>query len=138
MEISNATKKTVVCRHAQVAKGFFRKGLGLMFRKELAKGCGLLMDFSSEGEGMHSIWMPFMRFPIDIVFISADKRVTDVFHDVPPIGLRLRTWKVYAPSAPVKWILELPAGTTILTKTASEDKLKFSKFKHREFKRKLF
>jgi uncharacterized membrane protein (UPF0127 family) len=125
MEIGNASKKAIVCRDAEMAKGFFRKGLGLMFRKELAKGCGLLMDFSSEGADFHSIWMPFMRFPIDIVFIGPDRKVTDVFHKVPPIGLRLRTWKVYAPSAPALFVLELPAGAAKEGRISPGDKLKF-------------
>lgn len=136
MIIRNASKKTVACRDAQVAKGLFRKGLGLMFRKELAKGTGLLMDFSSEGEGVHAIWMPFMRFPIDAVFIASDKKVTDVFHGVPPIGIHPRTWKVYAPSAPVKWILELPAGAAKRAKIAELDKLSFHVLKQHGFKRK--
>ena len=126
MIIRNASKKTVVCRDAEVASGFFRKGLGLMFRKELRQGCGLLMDFSPDGEGMHAIWMPFMRFPIDIVFIGPDRKVTDVFHDVPPIGLRLRTWKVYAPTAPAMWVLELPAGAAKRGKITGGDNMEFS------------
>ncbi|MFH0956756.1 MAG: DUF192 domain-containing protein [Candidatus Aenigmatarchaeota archaeon] len=125
MEIFNASKRTVVCRNTEVAGSLWKKGLGLMFRKELRKGCGLLMDFSSEGADFHSIWMPFMRFPIDIVFIGPDRKVTDVFRNVPPVGLRLRTWKVYVPSAPAMWVLELPAGAARLGKTASGDKLEF-------------
>jgi uncharacterized protein len=127
MIIRNASKKNVVCRDAEVASGFFKKGLGLMFRKELPKGRGLLMDFSSEGEGLHSIWMPCMRFSIDIVFIGADRKVTDVFSGVPPIGISPYTWKVYAPTAPAMWVLELPAGAAKLSKTKAGDKLDFGR-----------
>jgi uncharacterized protein len=125
MEIRNASKKTVACRDTEMAKGFFHKGLGLMFRKGLPEGAGLLMDFSSEGEGMHAIWMPFMRFPIDIVFIASDKKVTDVFCGVPPIGIHPRTWKVYTPSAPVKWVLELPSGAGKAARMRAGDRLTF-------------
>jgi uncharacterized protein len=127
MIVRNTSRKFVVCSATEVASGFFKKGLGLMFRKELPKDHGLLMDFSSEGEGIHSIWMPFMRFPIDIVFIGADRKVTDVFVNVPPIGISPYTWRVYAPSAPAMWVLELPAGTAKISKTRAGDKLSFGK-----------
>jgi uncharacterized membrane protein (UPF0127 family) len=68
-----------------------------------------------------------MRFPIDIVFIGSDKKVTDVFHSVPPVGLHPRTWKLYEPSAPALFVLELPAGAARLSKTKAGDKLEFGR-----------
>ena len=110
MRVRNLTSKKTLCRDAEVAASIWKKTIGLMFRKSLPKGSGLLMDFS-EGPGMHSIWMPFMRFPIDVVFMNSELKVTDVFENVPPLSLNPRTWRVCAPSAPAAWVLEIPAKT---------------------------
>jgi uncharacterized membrane protein (UPF0127 family) len=123
MEITNASKKAIVCRDVELARGLFRKGLGLMFRKELRKDYGMLFEFGNED--LFGMWMFGMRISIDMVFISSDKRVTDVFHNVPPVGLNPKTWKVYGPSAPVKWVLELPAGAAKKGRISPGDKLKF-------------
>jgi uncharacterized membrane protein (UPF0127 family) len=111
MKIFNSTRKTVVAENVEVAVSFFKKSLGLMFRKNIPSSRGFLMEFSREGQGLHSIWMLGMRFPIDVLFLDSKKRVVDVFENVPPLSLHPRTWKVYRPSRPVKWILELSSGT---------------------------
>ena len=77
---------------------------GLMFRKSGA----LLMDFGEDCAP--SIWMLFMRFPIDIVFVSSDGRVVDVVKRAEPISLSPRTWRIYRPEAKCRFVLELPAG----------------------------
>ena len=125
MRILNKTKKNIVCEDTETARNFFTKSLGLMFRKSMPENKGFLMEFSSEGKDIYSIWMLFMRFPIDIIFIDSGKRVTDVVRNAPPVSLNPATWKVYRPSEPVRWILEMKAGSAERKKISRGDRLSF-------------
>jgi hypothetical protein len=124
MKILNATKKTVLTQKTEVAKSAWQKTKGLMFRGSLAEGAGLLMEFT--GETKPGIWMPFMRFPIDIVFISEDKKVVDIKENVKPISRHPGTWRIYMPAAKCRWVLEVSAGRAKETKTKTGDKLSFA------------
>jgi hypothetical protein len=100
VEVMNATKGFRICR-ARVAGNFFSRALGLMFKKELAEDEGLLIEFSPSfsSRSIHSF---FMRFPIDLVFISRDKRAVDL--------KTLEPWRVYSPSEECQWVLEVNKG----------------------------
>ena len=123
MKILNDTKKTVLSEITDVAKSEWQKTKGLMFRGSLAKNAGLLMRF--EKESRPGIWMPFMRFPIDVVFISAEKKVVDVKEKALPISRHPKTWRIYMPKAKCKWVLEVNAGHARETKTKIGDELWF-------------
>lgn len=75
---------------------------GLSQRTHLPEGTGLLFDFKGEGEW--AIWMKDMNFPIDIVW--ANDTVVTVVHDVSPDTYP----QTFAPTLPVRYVLELPAG----------------------------
>lgn len=77
---------------------------GLSGRKSLAANEGMLFIFPDDG--IYGFWMKDMLFPIDIVWISADKRVVHVDSDVSPITYP----RVFEPPLPVRYVLELPAG----------------------------
>jgi uncharacterized membrane protein (UPF0127 family) len=120
--ISNRIRGTVLCENTEVAESSWKKARGLMFRKELREGQGLLMVF---GEGsVPGIWMMGMRFPIDIVFIGSSMKVTRVVENARPLGLSWKTWRVY--SSPASWVLELPSGRAGRTGTREGDFLEFS------------
>ena len=125
MKMVNNTRKTEIARTVEVARSSWKKGLGLMFRSCIKENHGLLMEFSKESRDMYSIWMLGMRFPIDVVFINSERVVTDVYENVSPVSLDLKTWKVYKPTKPIKWILELKSGRCKRTKTVPGDKLLF-------------
>jgi uncharacterized membrane protein (UPF0127 family) len=108
MKIVNITKKTTVAERVEVARSFWKKSLGLMFRKGIPEDHCLMMEFS--GEGRYGIWMMFMRFPIDLIFLDARKRVVGLFEHAMPLGFNKKSWKVYYPEKEAKWILELKAG----------------------------
>lgn len=108
MEIFNITRKTALVEKVEIAASSWQKTKGLMFRERLEKNHGLLMDFESERKP--GIWMPFMRFPLDLVFISADKKVVDVKENVRPISLDFKTWRIYMPKEKCRWVLEINAG----------------------------
>jgi uncharacterized membrane protein (UPF0127 family) len=97
-----------VCE-AGVARSPWRKALGLMFRGSLGEGEGLLLDFGQEGR--FGIWMLFMRFPIDVVFLDKEWRVVGLHKRARPFApWRPGTWKVYYPESKARYALEIRAG----------------------------
>jgi uncharacterized membrane protein (UPF0127 family) len=82
---------------------------GLMFRESLPQDRGLLFVFPVPGQ--HSFWMKNCRFPIDMVFLDEDARVTYVAESVPPC--KKDPCPSYGPSGPMKptkYVLEINAG----------------------------
>lgn len=78
---------------------------GLSGRSSLASSTGMLFVFDrSAGWG---IWMKDMNFPIDVLWITDDLKVSDMVENMPPESYP----KVYAPHVPARYVLEVPAGT---------------------------
>jgi len=94
--------------NVEVAESYAERMKGLSGRRGMGSG-GMLMVFPAEGR--HGIWMPNMKFPIDIVFISSGKRVVDIRENVRPMSLRPDTWRIYRPNKKARFVLELPAGS---------------------------
>jgi len=123
MKIFNATRKTTLAEKVEIADSSWKKTKGLMLRGSLKESEGLLMDFESEKKP--GIWMPFMRFPLDLIFISANKKVVDVKENVRPISFDARTWRIYMPKEKCRWVLEINAGGIRKTGTKTGDILSF-------------
>ena len=79
-----------------LADGFLSRLRGLLGRRTLERGEGLLLSPSS------SVHTFFMRFPIDVVFLDRSLQVVGVSADVRPWRLAGRRGARHA--------LELPAG----------------------------
>lgn len=78
------------------------KGLG--GRPALPADQGMLFPF--QAAGAYGFWMKDMRFSLDIVWISSDKRVIGL---IP--GLSPATYPdIFYPPAPVEYVLELDSG----------------------------
>jgi hypothetical protein len=75
---------------------------GLMFRKELPDGQGMLFLFDEERE--HTFWMKDTLIPLDIIFVDGSGRVTDVVASARPLSLEPRT------GGPARMVLEVPGG----------------------------
>jgi len=80
-----------------VARDPLSRFLGLMFRGGLPAEEGLLFP------KCNSIHTCFMRFPIDVVFLSPEGEVIDV---VP----KLRPWRLLLPRKRARHVLELSPG----------------------------
>ncbi|MDQ6855805.1 MAG: DUF192 domain-containing protein [Candidatus Dormibacteraeota bacterium] len=89
---------TVVAEHVEVADTLVSRFMGLMFRRELPPGHGLLI------RPCNSIHMFFMRFALDVVFIDRDGRVIRVLDSIRP-------WRASSLVRGAKAAIELPAGT---------------------------
>ena len=121
--IRNRTRGTVLCKRVEKAESMWQRTKGLMFRKELHEGQGLLMEFS--GDNNPGIWMLGMRFPIDIIFIDSKKEVLRIVEKALPIGFSWRTWRVFHPPVPAKYVLEVPGGSGRSSRTLVGDRLEF-------------
>lgn len=77
---------------------------GLSGQAGLGRDEGMLFVFPEDGR--HSFWMKDMRFPIDIVWLSADGRVITIAPDVSPDTYP----RSFVPAAPARYVVELPAG----------------------------
>jgi uncharacterized protein len=80
------------------------KETGLMYRKELADGKGMLFDFSPEQQV--SMWMKNTYISLDMIFIRADGRILRIAENTEPESTRI------IPSGGLaKGVLEVIAGT---------------------------
>lgn len=100
-----ATKNGVHTFAVELALTPEQQAQGLMYRKELPEGQGMLFDFHSERET--SFWMKNTYISLDMIFIRADGRIHRIAADTVPLSEAL------VPSnGPVRAVLEVIAGTT--------------------------
>ena len=83
---------------------------GLSDRDSLAPGTGMLFVFAPRRAG--SFWMFRMRFPIDIVWISASCTVADITVEAPAPDPDTPTSDLptYSSSSDAGYVLEINAG----------------------------
>ena len=81
---------------------------GLSHRDDLP-GDGMLLQWN--GPGRHPIWMADMRFPLDLIWLEQDGRVTGVLTNVPICSVP--ACPMYEPEGTQESVavLELAAGT---------------------------
>jgi len=99
-----ATKSGVQVFSVEVATTEEEKRTGLMYRKELPDGRGMLFDFSPEQEV--SMWMKNTFIPLDMIFIRADGRILRIAEDTVP-----QSTKIIPSRGLAKGVLEVIAGT---------------------------
>lgn len=90
---------------------------GLSGRTALPAGRGMLFVF--DGDAAWGIWMKDMRFAIDILWLTADGTIVHVEHNVAPDTYPT----TFAPPAPARYVLELPAGYTAALGVVVGDKV---------------
>jgi len=78
---------------------------GLMYRKTLPEGQGMLFDFKRDQET--SFWMKNTYVPLDMIFIRSDGRIHRIAENAEPLSERL-----VSSNGPVRAVLEVVAGTT--------------------------
>lgn len=97
LQIDNLTRNTTLVESGRVADSFWSRFVGLMGASGLAPGEGLLITRSN------SIHTHFMRFPIDVVYVSRELEVVHVDRAMAPWRFgRIHRWSSF--------VVELPAG----------------------------
>jgi uncharacterized protein len=97
------------------------RAMGLMFRPSLPAGRGMLFVF--EQPDFHTIWMKNCKFPIDIVWLDAERRVVDVAPSVPPC--KADPCPVYHPMRRATYVVEMNAGEAGREKVALGSAIEF-------------
>ena len=98
------TKTGVHVFSVEMATTEEEKTTGLMYRKELADGKGMLFDFQREQEV--SFWMQNTYISLDMVFIRGDGRILRVVENTEPLSTKIIPSRGLA-----KGVLEVIAGT---------------------------
>jgi uncharacterized membrane protein (UPF0127 family) len=98
------TKTGVQVFSVEMATTDEEKTTGLMYRKELADGKGMLFDFTPEQEV--SMWMKNTYISLDMIFIRADGRILRIAENTEPMSTKIIPSRGLA-----KGVLEVIAGT---------------------------
>ena len=80
------------------------RALGLMHRRELPEGRGMLFDFSPEQDVR--MWMKNTYVSLDMIFIRADGRILRIAENTEPLSER-----TISSGGRVRAVLEVVAGT---------------------------
>lgn len=88
----------------EVADTEQERALGLSGEASLAEDRGMLFVF--ERPDLYSFWMKDMKFPIDIIWMDADKRIVDLTTDVRPDSFP----RAFQPKSAAKYVLEANVG----------------------------
>jgi uncharacterized membrane protein (UPF0127 family) len=97
---------------------------GLMFRRELPEGRGMLFDFQKEQPA--SFWMKNTYIPLDMIFIRANGRILRVAENTVPLSEAL-----VSSGGPVRAVLEVIAGTAKKLGIAAGDRVAHPIFTNR-------
>ncbi len=105
----------------EMATNDAERSRGLMYRKSLPEGHGMLFDFGTEQPV--SFWMHNTYISLDMIFIRADGRILRVAENATPMSDNL------IPSGgPVRGVLEVIAGTARKLHIAAGDRVTGSFF----------
>jgi uncharacterized protein len=110
------TKSGVQVFSVEIATTEQEKETGLMYRKELADGKGMLFDFSPEQQV--SMWMKNTYIPLDMIFIRSDGRILRIAENTEPMST-----KIIPSGGLAKGVLEVVGGTAKKYGIAPGDKV---------------
>ena len=106
----NQTKNTVISENVCMATSLSQRAKGLLGKARMEKGEALVID------PCNSIHTFFMRFPIDVLFVSKDHVIVKTVTAIKPFRLKA--------AAAASYVVELPAGTALLTSCEAGDSLR--------------
>jgi uncharacterized membrane protein (UPF0127 family) len=102
LEISSKTGVHVFA--VEMAATDAERTRGLMHRKSLPAGRGMLFDFKRDQ--MIAMWMRNTYIPLDMIFIRRDGTIARIAQNTEPLSER-----IISSGAPVRAVLEVIAGT---------------------------
>ena len=119
-----ASKTGVHAFSVEIATNDAERAKGLMFRKELPEGQGMLFDFDREQDV--AMWMQNTYISLDMIFIRGDGRILRIAENTEPLSTR-----IISSGGPVRAVLEVIAGTARKFGIAPGDRVAASIFKPR-------
>jgi uncharacterized protein len=106
--VVNLTRQETLAESAKRCVRFLDRFRGLLFTKSLGEGCALII------EPCKSIHMFGMAYPIDVIFLDKENRVTALVHEIKP-------WRASGLYLKAVLCIELPAGTIAKSGTRMGD-----------------
>ncbi|WP_425374652.1 DUF192 domain-containing protein [Pseudolabrys taiwanensis] len=119
-----ATKSGVHAFSVELAATEAEREKGLMYRKSLPEGQGMLFDFHRDQEV--GFWMKNTYIPLDMIFIRGDGRILRIAENTEPLSE-----KIVPSNGPVRAVLEVIGGTARKLGIAPGDRVAGSIFKGR-------
>ena len=111
-----ASKTGVHVFSVEIADTEATREKGLMYRKELPEGRGMLFDFFRDQPV--GFWMKNTYIPLDMIFIRSDGRILNIAENTTPMSEK------EVPSAgPVQAVLEVRGGTARKLGIAAGDRV---------------
>ena len=114
--IEIATKSGVHVFTVEIVDNDADRAKGLMYRKELPEGQGMLFDFHRDQEV--SFWMQNTYIHLDMIFIRGDGRISHIAENTEPLSTRL-----IPSNGPVRAVLEVIGGTSRKLGIAAGDRV---------------
>ncbi len=99
-----ASKNGVHVFAVELARTDAERAKGLMFRKELPEGRGMLFDFQRDQDV--AMWMQNTYISLDMLFIRSDGRILRIAENTKPLST-----DIIPSGGPVKAVLEVIGGT---------------------------
>jgi hypothetical protein len=118
-----ASKTGVHAFTVELADNDAAREKGLMFRKELPEGRGMLFDFHADAPV--SFWMENTYIPLDMIFIRGDGSILRIAENTTPLST-----KIIPSGGPVRAVLEVIGGTARKMGIAPGDKVASPIFKN--------
>ena len=112
MNIVNLENDVKLVENCKIAKTFFSRGKGLLGVKSISNHEALLIV------PCNSVHTFFMKFSIDVAFISKEGVVVDIISTLKPWRVTKIRWKAHA-------VLELPSGKLSFSDVNIGDRLCF-------------
>lgn len=98
MKVYNSSKNNLIADNVKVAQNFFTRSFGLLLRKSISDGEGLII------KPCCSIHTFFMKFPIDVLFIERNGKIEALYQNVQP-------WRILPIHLNSHFVIELASGT---------------------------
>lgn len=112
MNAYNETKQTMIAEELDVAETYIDRMIGLLGRKSIPKKYGLWIL------PCKSIQTFFMRFPIDVVFLSSSHQVVKIMRNVKPFRISPIVFSAQS-------VIEMPTATIDDSRTDVGDQVVF-------------
>lgn len=116
-----ATKSGVRMFSVELAVSDEERAKGLMYRKQVPDGYGMLFDFKQEQPV--SMWMKNTYVPLDMIFIRDNGRIARIAENTEVLSER-----IISSGQPVRAVLEVVAGTARKYGIAPGDKVAYPIF----------
>jgi uncharacterized membrane protein (UPF0127 family) len=123
-QVEITTKNGVRVFEVEMADTEDKRRVGLMHRKELADGRGMLFDFGRVQPV--AMWMQNTYVSLDMIFIRDDGTIANIAENTTPLSER----SIFS-AGPVKSVLEVVAGTAKRYGIAPGDRVSHRIFRKR-------